>query len=116
MANVMQVTGVESNSQSSLFNGQKTISTIEASDIFTVDFTSSSTDLYNGNMKTPSIQETNSAVYKYLFPHSVTKKHSVESMNQVSTPSVSSMMEPKRVILLLLLGNQYRFYSSSSIE
>jgi hypothetical protein len=116
MANVMQVTGVESNSQRSLFNVQQTIPTMEASDIFTVDFTSSSTDLYNGNMKTPSIQETNSAVYKYLFPHSVTKKHSVESMNQVSTPSVSSMMEPKRVILLLLLGNQYRFYSSSSIE
>jgi hypothetical protein len=105
MANVIRVTRVESNSQRSLFNVQQTIPTMEASDIFTVDFTSSSTDLYNGNMKTPSIQETKSDVDQSPFSHSVNEKHLVESMNQVSTPSVSSMMEPKRVILLLSLHN-----------
>jgi hypothetical protein len=105
MANVIRVTRVESNSQRSLFNDQQTIPTMEPSKVYMVDRDTSCTDLYNGNMKTPSIQETKSDVDQSPFSHSVTKKHSVESMNQVSTPSVSSMMEPKRVILLLSLHN-----------
>jgi len=106
---------VKSHLGKSLTKSTQTVPTIEETDMSTIDLNASSTNLHSNSIKTPSIQELKDDVHSPQSSHSITEKHSTESMNQVATQSMSPVMEQTRVISILLLDNEYNLYSSLSI-
>ncbi len=104
---------MKSHLSKSLRKSTQTVPIIEEMDMSSIDLNASRTNLHSDSMKTPSVQGLKEDVHSPQSSHSITEKHSTESMNQVATQSMCPVMEQIRVISILLLDNEYNLYSSS---